>query len=87
MWSADDIYIVAPDGQKLPGLSDHTINAMVENIQDMNNGWQWINRLSAYYQSDSENAISTSARSTASSPSSPSRLVTARSPAPFTTTA
>jgi outer membrane receptor protein involved in Fe transport len=62
MWSADDIYIVAPEGQKLPGLSEHTINAMVENIQDMNNGWQWINRLSAYYQSDSENAISTSAR-------------------------
>ena len=62
MWSADDIYIVAPEGQKLPGLSEHTINAMIENIQDMSNGWQWINRLSAYYQSDSENAISTSAR-------------------------
>jgi outer membrane receptor protein involved in Fe transport len=61
MWSADDIYVVAPDGQKLPGLSEHTINAMIENIQDMHNGWQWVNRLSAYYQSDSENAISTSA--------------------------
>jgi outer membrane receptor protein involved in Fe transport len=62
MWSADDIYVVAPEGQKLPGLSQHTINAMVENIANLDNGWQWINRLSAYYQSDSENAISTSAR-------------------------
>ena len=60
MWSADNIYIVAPDGQKLPGLSKHTLNAMVENIQDMDNGWQWVNRLSAYYQSKSENAISSS---------------------------
>ena len=61
MWSADNVYIVAPKGQKLPGLSDHTINAMLENVQDMSNGWQWVNRLSAYYQSDSENAISSSA--------------------------
>jgi iron complex outermembrane receptor protein len=62
MWSADDIYIVAPDGQKLPGLAEHTINAMLENVMELSGGWQWINRISGYYQSDSENAIDTSAR-------------------------
>lgn len=62
MWSADDIYIVAPKGQKLPGLAEHTLNAMVEHIWELDGGMQWVNRISAYYQSETENAISTSAR-------------------------
>ena len=60
MMSADDIYLVAPAGQKLPGLAEHTVNAMLENIHEMGNGWQWMNRISGYYQSDTENAISIS---------------------------
>jgi outer membrane receptor protein involved in Fe transport len=62
MWSADEIYVVAPKGQKLPGLAEHTLNAMVEHIWELDGGKQWVNRISAYYQSDTENAISTSAR-------------------------
>jgi outer membrane receptor protein involved in Fe transport len=62
MPSADDIYIVAPKGQELPGLAEHTLNAMVEHIWEMDSGWQWVNRISGYYQSETENAISTSAR-------------------------
>jgi outer membrane receptor protein involved in Fe transport len=62
MWSADEIYVVAPKGQKLPGLAEHTLNAMVEHIWELDGGKQWVNRISAYYQSETENAISTSAR-------------------------
>jgi len=61
MWAADELYIVAPKGQKLPGLAEHTVNVMLENVFDMNNGWQWINRISGYYQSETENAVSSSA--------------------------
>jgi outer membrane receptor protein involved in Fe transport len=57
MWSADDAYIVAPKGSRLPGLAEHSVNAMLENAFDMSNGWQWINRLSAYYQTDTENSV------------------------------
>jgi outer membrane receptor protein involved in Fe transport len=64
MWSADDVYIIATDGSKLPGLAEHTVNIMLENAYDMSNGWQWVNRVSGYYQSDTKNNISdTSARS------------------------
>ena len=38
MWSPDDVYIVAPDGSKLPGLAEHTVNVMLENVQEMSNG-------------------------------------------------
>ena len=63
MWSADDVYIIATDGSKLPGLAEHTVNIMLENAYDMSNGWQWVNRVSGYYQSDTKNNISdTSAR-------------------------
>ena len=63
MWSADDVYIIATDGSKLPGLAEHTVNIMLENAYDMSNGWQWVNRISGYYQSDTKNNISdTSAR-------------------------
>lgn len=57
MWSADNVYIVAPAGSKLPGLAEHTVNGMLENVFEMSNGWQWVNRLTGYYQSDTENSI------------------------------
>jgi outer membrane receptor protein involved in Fe transport len=60
MWSADNVYVVAPGGQRLPGQAEHTLNGMVENAFDFNNGWQWVNRLSGYYQSETENTISIS---------------------------
>lgn len=60
MWSADDVYIIAPDGSKLPGLAEHTVNIMLENAYDMSNGWQWVNRISGYFQSDTKNNISDS---------------------------
>jgi outer membrane receptor protein involved in Fe transport len=58
MMSADDAYLVAPAGNTLPGLAEHTLNVMLENAFDMNNGWTWFNRLSAYYQSETDNSIS-----------------------------
>jgi outer membrane receptor protein involved in Fe transport len=58
MWSADDVYIVAPDGTKLPGLAEHTVNLMLENVMELENGNQWVNRISGYYQSDTKNHIS-----------------------------
>ena len=61
-WSADGLYLVAPKGRKLPGLSKHTVNVMLENVYDMSNGWDWMNRITGYYQSDSENAISVDPR-------------------------
>ncbi len=62
MWSADNVYIVAIAGTKLPGLAEHSINAMLENAFELGNGWMWVNRLSAYYQTETENAISVSPR-------------------------
>ncbi|MEE4218997.1 MAG: TonB-dependent receptor [Xanthomonadales bacterium] len=58
MWSADDVYIVAPKGNTLPGLAEHTANVMLENAFGMSNGWLWINRISGYYQSETNNSIS-----------------------------
>jgi outer membrane receptor protein involved in Fe transport len=62
MWSADNVYIVAPEGRELPGLAEHTANAMLENFIDLSNGWQWVNRVTGYYQSETNNAISDSPR-------------------------
>jgi outer membrane receptor protein involved in Fe transport len=58
MWSADDVYIVAQAGAKLPGLAEHTANAMLEYAFEFGGGIQWINRLSGYYQSETKNSIS-----------------------------
>jgi outer membrane receptor protein involved in Fe transport len=58
MWSADDVYIVAQAGAKLPGLAEHTVNAMLEYAVEIGNGIQWVNRLSGYYQSETKNSVS-----------------------------
>jgi outer membrane receptor protein involved in Fe transport len=58
MWSADDVYIVAPAGTKLPGLAENTANMTLEYDFVFDNGIQWVNRLTGYYQSDTKNSIS-----------------------------
>jgi iron complex outermembrane receptor protein len=54
--------IVAPAGTRLPGVAKHTLSGSLEHTTEMSNGWNWVNRLSAYYQSETENAISASAK-------------------------
>lgn len=55
--SADGLRVIAPAGSRLPGLSEHTVNVMLENVYDLSNGWNWVNRISGYYQSEMENSI------------------------------
>ncbi len=50
--------IVALKGERLPGLAKNTVNVMLENAYDLNNGWQWVNRVSGYYQSKTKNTVS-----------------------------
>ena len=54
--------VIAPAGTRLPGTARHTISGSLEHTMELSNGWQWINRLSAYYQGETENAISTSTK-------------------------
>jgi outer membrane receptor protein involved in Fe transport len=58
--SADGAYVAGHKGQKLPGLSEHTFNIMLENVYETSGGWEWVNRISGYYQSEMENSISLS---------------------------
>jgi outer membrane receptor protein involved in Fe transport len=58
MWSADNVYIVAPEGAKLPGLAEHTANMMLEYAFEFGGGIQWINRVTGYYQDETKNSIS-----------------------------
>jgi len=60
--TADGFLTAGFKGQRLPGVSEHTVNVMLENVHQMNNGWEWMNRVSAYYQSDVENATGASER-------------------------
>ncbi len=53
---------VAVEGTKLPGLSNHTVNVMLENVFSLSNGWEWRNRVNAYWQSEMENSILPSPR-------------------------
>lgn len=52
--------IVAAGGTRLPGTAHHTVNGWIEHSMELSNGWQWVNRVSAFYQDKTENAISTS---------------------------
>ncbi|KAA9133228.1 TonB-dependent receptor [Marinihelvus fidelis] len=56
--SADDAYVAGVKGAELPGLSEHTINVMLENTMTLGNGWDWNNRISGYWQDDMKNHIS-----------------------------
>lgn len=53
---------IALAGTRLPGTSENTISAALTNTQNLSNGLYWVNRLGYYYQSDTENAISSSTR-------------------------
>jgi len=57
MWSADDVYVVAPGGSRLPGLAEHTANLSLEYAFDLTDSIQWVNRIGGYYQSDTKNHI------------------------------
>lgn len=58
MWSADNVYVVAPEGAKLPGLAEHTANMMLEYAFEFGDGIQWVNRVTGYYQDETKNSIS-----------------------------
>jgi outer membrane receptor protein involved in Fe transport len=58
MWSADNVYLVAPEGAGLPGLAEHTANMMLEYAFEFSGGMQWVNRLTGYYQDETKNSIS-----------------------------
>jgi len=58
----DNSIVLAPAGTRLPGTARHTVNGYLEHQQVLSNGWQWVNRLSAYYQGATENALSQSAK-------------------------
>ena len=53
---------VALDGTKLPGTPKSSFNFALSNTKNLGNNKYWINRISLYYQSSTENAISTSPR-------------------------
>lgn len=51
--------IVAEAGTRLPGSARHTVSGWLEHTSELSNGWQWVNRISAFHQGKTENAIST----------------------------
>lgn len=52
-------FVIASDGATLPGSSEHTLNLALEHTSNLFNRI-WVNRLDAYYQSSTENAINDS---------------------------
>jgi len=47
----------ASAGNKLPGTPDHSVNLSLAHTHTMNNGLEWVNWGSLYYQGESENSI------------------------------
>jgi len=65
LYRPDDINrtnVIVPDGARLPGTSENTVNMAVTHTKSLQNGWLWSNRFSLYYQSETENALSQSVR-------------------------
>ncbi len=58
--SPDGAFVAGFEGTRLPGFAENTFNAMLENRYQFDNGWQWVNSVTGYYQSDMENSISQS---------------------------
>jgi len=54
--------VTAVKGTRLPGTAKNTFSVSLENTQMFENGWYWTNRINAYYQGDTENAISPSVK-------------------------
>ena len=52
--------VTARAGTVLPGTARHTLSANLEHSMMLDNDWYWTNRISAYYQGATENAISPS---------------------------
>jgi len=59
---ADRVSPVALDGAPLPGTPKNTFNLALSHGQELSAQWYLFNRFSLYYQSSTENAISTSPR-------------------------
>jgi outer membrane receptor protein involved in Fe transport len=57
MWSADNVYVVAPGGSRLPGLAEHTANVSLQYAFDLSDNIEWVNRIGGYYQSETKNHI------------------------------
>lgn len=55
--SPDGAFVAGVEGSTLPGLAEHTFNAMLEHTFTFSNGWDWNNRVTAYYQDDTTNII------------------------------
>jgi outer membrane receptor protein involved in Fe transport len=53
----DGLFVAGQKGWGLPGLAEHTFNAMLENTFTLGNGWDWNNRLTAYYQDETKNSL------------------------------
>jgi len=49
--------LLALDGATLPGTPEHTFNLALTHVAYLGDGYQWTNRLGAYYQSSTRNAI------------------------------
>ncbi len=54
--------VSATAGTRLPGSAKHTLSASLDHTQMLGEGWYWTNRINAYYQGDTENAISPSVK-------------------------
>lgn len=52
--------VTSPAGTRLPGVARNTLSASLEHNSELSNGWQWVNRVSGYYQGETENATSAS---------------------------
>jgi len=53
---------LALDGQRLPGAAENTVNLALDYTINLSSGNRWINRVSGYYQSSTENAVNRSLR-------------------------
>jgi iron complex outermembrane recepter protein len=53
---------LALDGQRLPGAAENTANLSLDHTTLLASGNRWINRISGYYQSSTENAVNRSLR-------------------------
>jgi len=64
LYAADDpdkLHPIASAGTTLPGLAKSTISGTVDNTYQLSGGWEWINRVTGYWQSEMENSILPSA--------------------------
>lgn len=59
----DDLYqpqtggLIAEDGHRLPGTSEHVATVSLDHAFSLSNGWTMASRLLGYYQSDSINSV------------------------------